>query len=372
MGGLNRRVGQEGAKAVKVEQFHVAGGHEALAPTRKKKLTKAEKKAAKEAAERGEDGNDEHADDDSDADGEADSPTTDDHALENESVQGNGDGHGDLIGDAELGQEDTLDAKPARNRRRKRHERLMEYQKASEPGWDQEVPDSLPISLNQLNEDSEEEIPGPPDNREIVAEWMDSHTGPGDKAVRFEVRDKMIEHLLNRKFPGSTLDWTAELRQTVWRCVIRSGHFWINPDTKEPVGKPKPIRRPDGPYESDFRVFVICAAERADRIGRDLPDPEFVKAVEDQVRIFLRQAETKKHLPKLEHLAFLLVWDEERTRSSITADDLRERVKMTFGMGGLNWKGCEMFHPDGRVPRRNKNNIDVAESIWQDAMKTLM
>ena len=73
-----------------------------------------------------------------------------------------------------------------------------------------------------------------------------------------------------------------------------------------PTGKPKPILVPDGIHSNNFELFVTCTAARADRVGRDLPLPEYVKKVEDEVRMFLYKAESPELVPHLEHLAFLL------------------------------------------------------------------
>ncbi|KAK5172223.1 uncharacterized protein LTR77_003861 [Saxophila tyrrhenica] len=236
------------------------------------------------------------------------------------------------------------------------------------------VDDSMPISIKQLINNTSP-IPREPEdpNHIAIATWFSEQTGH-QYQVSPRHREKIIEHLLNHKYPGTTPDWLAATRQVFWRAVIRASYFWVNPDTKTEAGKPTPIHRPDGLYENDFKTFVLCCAERADRVGRDLPSPEYVKWVEDQVRDFLGKAE-KIFKKELEHLAFLLMWDEEHKRI-LKEGEMVERVMRVFGRLKFNWRGCQMFAPREVQRARGGHRkvevgVDYAEKVWEDAMAAL-
>ncbi len=239
----------------------------------------------------------------------------------------------------------------------------------------------MPVSMDQLINGAKD-VPAPSDPRRVAIEkWFSKQTAHVYQSITPDHRDKAIEHLFHHLHPDKTSDWAATIRQQFWRMVIRASFFWKNPETGDWVGKPKPIHRPDGVYENDYKVFVMCAAERLDRIGRDLPTPEWVKDIEDQVRDFLGKAE--KMFPKeLEHFAFMLLWDEEQKRG-LNLEHMVERVKKAFGglkHPGFPSYGCASFLPkDVRGPQRgrggrghiNHEPMELATQVWEEAKAAL-
>lgn len=125
-------------------------------------------------------------------------------------------------------------------------------------------------------------------------------------------------------------------------------------------------------YESNFNLFVTCAAERLDRIGRDLPDPEHVAKIEASIRLFFTRIASKPATltRPLEHLGFLLLVDEEHGRD-VKLADMQTRLRMCFDgvkKGEMDWKGLgglvmgEWPTRKGEVPLRT-------EVVWDGFVK---
>jgi hypothetical protein len=230
--------------------------------------------------------------------------------------------------------------------------------------WD-DVGDSIPVSMDQLlngAKDGPETVESDP--HLLVAHWIDNQTAYPPNSLSTEHRENITEHLVNQKFPGTTPNWPTTLRQTLWRAVIRPSYFWVNPETGEHSGKPKPIHRPDGIYENDFKVWLMCAAERADRIGRDLPEPEYVQRVESEVRDFLRQTGAEEKRTQFGHLVFLLMFDEEHKRG-LRIEEVTERICRAFGEHGVNWDECGMFRPQ-EEGRKMQYSAEMADKMWRE------
>lgn len=138
-------------------------------------------------------------------------------------------------------------------------------------------------------------------------------------------------------------------------------------DTSKPE-KIKPVSAPTGMYQGHYELFVLCAAERLDRIGRDLPDPAYVASIETNVRTFLRRVENNSLIKELEHLAFLMLLDEEQNRT-LSKEDLQTRLRLVFdGVKGMEWKWCGVAVM-GQMPNKKAEHPTRAESIWQDVLR---
>lgn len=207
--------------------------------------------------------------------------------------------------------------------------------------------------------------------RQIVVDWFYGQTAPHYLNLSAKLQQKAIEHLLRLAYPElHDAEWTGTLRLVVWRAVVRSNFFWVNPVTKIPSGKPKPVLRPAGVFENHFEAFVECAAERLDRINRDLPSPEYVKRVEDEVRNFLTKVEYASRTKQLQHLAFLLLFEEQQRRSALALEDIQERIRRAFSNPDLALGEFE-FMRKGKVPSSKEHpahTVAVADAIWQDAI----
>lgn len=171
-------------------------------------------------------------------------------------------------------------------------------------------------------------------------------------------------------------------------------------DTGEHTGKPAPIVAPTGHFECNFNLFVQCAAERLDRVGRDLPDPEYVQQIESQLRLFFRRctnnnnqtanvngrsasyANTAKpkntannnrpHVPgknpdtplrALEHLAFLLLVDEEQHRI-LSREEFATRLRLCFDGVPMSWAGLAAVGM-GEWPKRGHEVPGRTEGLWR-------
>lgn len=138
-------------------------------------------------------------------------------------------------------------------------------------------------------------------------------------------------------------------------------------DTNEPALKPAPISAPTGAFEGNFAIFVACAAERLDRIGRDLPDPEYVAQIESSIRTFFRRVAHKRLHRPLAHLAFLLLLDEEQNRH-LTREALQSRLRVCFeGVKGMEWGGLGVLRMGERPTRRTEPPLR-AEMVWEEVM----
>ena len=122
-------------------------------------------------------------------------------------------------------------------------------------------------------------------------------------------------------------------------------------------------------FENHFEAFVECAAERLDRINRDLPSPEYVKKVEDEVRAFLTKAEYAGKMKQLQHLAFLLLFEEDQRKAALGLEDLQERIRRAFADTEMGLEEFE-FMRKGKMPVVKVHpafTVAVADAVWQDA-----
>lgn len=210
--------------------------------------------------------------------------------------------------------------------------------------------------------------------RRVVSDWFHAQKAQPYRNLSAKQRQKTIDHLSKLKYPEiHDSEWTKSLRLTVWRAVVRANFFWLNPHTGQPTGKPKPIVRPAGVFENHFEAFVECAAERLDRINRDLPNAEYVKKVEDEVRNFLTKVEYDGKTKQLQHLAFLLMFDEEQRKSALTLEDMQERIRRAFSGADIGLEEFE-FMKMGKVPSKPEHpayTVSVADAIWKDAVSKL-
>ena len=215
--------------------------------------------------------------------------------------------------------------------------------------------------------DKEEDL-----ERQGVVQWLHNQTSPPYRNLSDDRRTKIVDHVVNYKYPHRDPGWKSSIRLMIWRAVVRANFWWINPDTGVHTGKPKTIRRPEGVYEANFEVFVMCAAERLDRIGRDLPDPEYVRKVENEVRQCLKKAEEEQMTEHLRHLAFLLMFDEDSRRDVLSLEQMQERIRRAFGDVGYDWEGNGIFKAGVEELAVQPNcNLEVADAIWHDAVSQL-
>lgn len=125
-------------------------------------------------------------------------------------------------------------------------------------------------------------------------------------------------------------------------------------------------------YDANFEMFVMCCAERADRVGRDLPNPEHVQQVEGEVRKLLTTADKKGTMECLEYLAFLLLFEEDRQKD-VTLEGMRQRVWRAFSGPNWDWKefekGFEVLKKGKESQQKpvSGSNFAVADAIWRDA-----
>ncbi|KAF2482501.1 hypothetical protein BDY17DRAFT_161012 [Neohortaea acidophila] len=217
-----------------------------------------------------------------------------------------------------------------------------------------------------------------------VANWFYAQTTQPYRNLSAQTRQLAIHHLTMQRYPELTLpgavvddnkihkqeDWPRTLRLLVWRAVIRANFFWVNPATNR-AAKPKPIVRPTGAYENHFEAFVECAADRLDRIRRDIPDAEYVAGVETEVRNFLRKVQGMEGGRLLAHLAFLLLFEEEQRKGALTAGDMQERIRRAFGVGFLEGEEGVVFMKGERGPIKRDGSVSTvvaADAIWREAM----
>ncbi|KAK3719097.1 hypothetical protein LTR37_004661 [Vermiconidia calcicola] len=228
------------------------------------------------------------------------------------------------------------------------------------------MPSAIDISPISTAVSEADDIPEK-DDRAVIEEWLKYETSPAwVNNLALVHRTKLIDHIYNHKNPDDNQNWNLELRQLFWRNVIRANFFWVNPDTGLPTGKPKPIHYPDGAHVGDFNLFIMCAAERADRVGRDLPFPEYVKEVEDEVRSFLSKAQEERD--QFQHLAFLLMFDEEQKRV-LGLGELQDRIGRTFQDIELDSSKFTMIKAG--PPVSVNQNVEMAEKIWHGVSSRL-
>ena len=111
-----------------------------------------------------------------------------------------------------------------------------------------------------------------------------------------------------------------------------------------------------------------CAAERLDRVGRDLPDPEYVRQIENSLRLFFRRIEHRKLYRPLAHFAFLLLIDEEQKRA-VVKEGLQMRLKMAFdGVKTMDWAGLGILRM-GELPKRKGEAPGRTELVWRDVVQ---
>lgn len=229
----------------------------------------------------------------------------------------------------------------------------------------------MPVSMEQLTGESEPGLIDETSPRFIINTWFQNQAFFQIANITLEHQTKILEHFLNFAYPGTTPNWTAVLRQYVWRTVIRANYFWLNPETGKVGEKPKPVHRPDGIYENDFNIWLMCVAERSDRVGRDIPTHEHVTATEADVRAFLTQVEGLDR-QVLARLAFLVLFDEQHKRG-LKVEDLRERVKKALGAewGRVDWEGCRLFQPAvaGGKAKKMPENMEKADRLWVEFVK---
>lgn len=263
----------------------------------------------------------------------------------------------------------------------------------SEATEDIEPPTSPSDALLQQDSDiftSEEE-----GHRASIATWLTAHIM--HQNVSIKLRNKLVDHIYHHVHTSTSSEWHAELRQILWRAIIRATYFWVNPDTGLPIGKAKPVEYPEGAYGAVHELFTVYAAKRADRIGRDIPTAEWVAKVEGEVRELLKWCESAggsqggngRRSPSddtdggpsraLEHLGFMLAFDEEQKRA-LTREDLRERLARAFeGVKGPTWEDFEVIRPAGGKIDRKKLESDtsvpmalrVGDGLWREVVAEL-
>ena len=232
------------------------------------------------------------------------------------------------------------------------------------------VPDATEGVSLDLDRDADEDPTS--FRRKEIEDWLACQTSHAYHNLSNKLRDKVADHLLGYKYAEEQPDRDSAIRLIIWKAVIRASYFWIEPDTGLPVGKPKPVRTPDGVFASNFDVFLMCCAERADRVGRDLPEPEHVKKVEDDVRRLFKVVKEQGFKEQLEHLAFLLLIDEGQGRE-LTAEEMQERMGLAFSDSTVAWDGFEIVRCTSTTPPipTKGSKLSFAESIWQDIVAQL-
>lgn len=102
-------------------------------------------------------------------------------------------------------------------------------------------------------------------------------------------------------------------------------------------------------------------------MGRDLPDPEYVRQIEGALRLFFRRVAYKNLTRELEHLGFLLLIDEEQGRV-LTREALQSRLRVCFnGVKAMEWSGMGIVGM-GEWPTRKTEPPLRTEVVWRDAL----
>lgn len=267
---------------------------------------------------------------------------------------------------------------------------LKDAQHDDETGYESAV--SLPLPKENGTDDEKEkglktdepsestESPPEPETEETeteevdsrrtqIEDWFDSRTTQPYRNLTAALQERIIDHIFQHKYSQDDKEWIKCLRHLVWRAVVRANYYWINPDTEQATGKPIPIRVPSGIHESNFEMFVMCCAERADRVGRDLPDSDHVWKVEKEVRKLLSKAEREGMRERLEHLGFLLLFEDER-KQGLTLDQMQERIRRAFSDAQLDWWEFEFFKkgPAPPKPPVAGTGLAVAATIWREVV----
>ena len=236
------------------------------------------------------------------------------------------------------------------------------------------VPDDLPISTQQLLDDSferEDETTA----KTPVQLWLESHTEHPYKSFTKEINAKIIEHVTNLVSDEYDPTWMREVRETIWRAVVRSNYWWVNPEEGKWTGRQRPVEVNEGVWSGSFEAWVECCARRQDRVGRDIATHEYVHRVENDVREFLLRAERSGLHTQLEHLAFLLMFDEtKRFKYVMNLQEMQERIAIAFTDAGgkMNYKGLSYMRAAGKKPTLSfGTNPGIGENVWQTAQAEL-
>ena len=236
------------------------------------------------------------------------------------------------------------------------------------------MPNDTPISATQLGISDPTLIHDEVEKRPIEL-WLDSHTEHPWKGFSADLRRKLVEFLEDHTASDYDPIHMRNVRETIWRSIVRANYWWINPDTGEWGGRPRAVNINDGVYLGNFEAFVQCCAERQDRIGRDLATHEYVRKVEEDVREFIFRAENAGLHRQLEHLGFLLMFDEVKRRPhEVSLVEMQERICMAFvGSGGkMNWKGLQYMKGALKPPRVTNNaHPGIGEIVWKAALAEL-
>ena len=212
---------------------------------------------------------------------------------------------------------------------------------------------------------------------QLVTTWFNAQMSLPFRNLSVALRAKAITHLTHLKFPNEidgVSDWDKTVRLLLWRAVVRANFFWKDPTNGAETGKPRPVSRPTGIFETHFEAFVECASERLDRIGRDLPSPGYVESVENEVRSLFTKAMEAGERVNLQHLAFLLLFEEEQRKNALTLGDFQERIRRAFNGSRVSLQGSEVVKA-GPVPNKKEfavHTVSVADGVWHEAMATLM
>ena len=236
------------------------------------------------------------------------------------------------------------------------------------------VPNDMPIStaqlLDQPTEQEDETTAKTP-----VQLWLESKTEHPWKSFNKELSVKVVEHVTHHISSEYDPTWMKDVRETIWRAVVRSNYWWVNPEEGKWTGRQKAVEVNEGVWSGSFEAWVDCCARRQDRVGRDIATHEYVHKVEDDVREFLFRAERGGMHSQLEHLAFLLMFDETKRHVYVMEmQEMQERIALAFTDAGgkMNWKGLSYMRAAGKKPAMAfGTNPGVGESVWQTARAEL-
>lgn len=313
---------------------------------------------------------------DGNADDEADEATADDSPKTS---------HSDASGETLIGAHDSNPITPAPTLTP--HDGTSDNEpKTTSREWTfDNPPDLMQPDSTHGEADPDEPLTEAEIRHQEIETWLLAQKGHHYSLKRATV-DKIIHFVYNMKYEEDREAWMKEVRLIVWRAAVRANFWWTNPvsiitlsdqkdactdipqDTGSSGARPEPIPAPTGMYESNFNIFVTCAAERLDRIGRDLPDPEYVHQIEAAIRLFFRRCAYKDIVPPLEHLAFLLMIDEEQNRF-LSKEALQSRLRMCFDrVKGISWSGMGLVSM-GEWPTRKTDPPLRQELIWVDVVK---
>jgi hypothetical protein len=236
------------------------------------------------------------------------------------------------------------------------------------------VPDDMPISTAQLLDQpiqQEDETTA----KTPVQLWLESKTEHPWKSFNKELSTMIVEHVTHHISSEYDPIWMKEVRGFIWRAVVRSNYWWVNPEEGKWTGRQKPVEVNEGVWSGSFEAWVDCCARRQDRVGRDIATHEYVHKVEDDVREFLFRAERSGMHSQLEHLAFLLMFDETKRHAHVMElQEMQERIAIAFTDAGgkMNWKGLSYMRAAGKKPAMAFGmNPGIGENVWQTALAEL-